>query len=157
MKNSLKISLLCLGASLGLMPALRADDTPPTPPPAAPNSPPPAGGDREQMRERREERLTKALGLSADQQTKWQSLGQQEHDAVKALHEDTTLPKDQKRAKMEEIRKDFEGQRRAILTPEQQTKFDEIIAKMREHRGGQGQGQGAGAPPPPPPPAPDNK
>jgi Spy/CpxP family protein refolding chaperone len=155
MKNHLKVILLCLGAGLGTLPALRADDTPPPPANPAPGTPDgarPDHPDREKMRER----MIKHLGLTADQQTKWQSIEQQERDAIKALREDTTLPRDQKRPKMEEIRKNFEGQRRALLTPDQQTKFDEMRAKMKERMHDR-QAQGQDGPPPPPPAPTDGK
>lgn len=102
-----------------------------------------------------EEKLIKALNLSPDQETKWKALGQQEMDAMKAARQDTSLPKDQKWAKAEEIRKDFEGQRRALLNPDQQAKFDEFLAKRAQHHhGGQ---EGAPPPPPPAPPPSDGK
>jgi Spy/CpxP family protein refolding chaperone len=159
MKNNLKMILLCLGAGLASLPALRADDAPPaTPPPAAPEG---HGGRGHGNRgEKMLEHLAKALNLTPDEQTKWDALNQQERDAVKSLWSDGSVTKDQRRPKMEEIRKNFEGQRRALLTSDQQAKFDEIIAKMRERmherREGQGQAAGQDAPPPPPPPA-DNK
>ena len=80
--------------------------------------------------------------------------GQQERDAVKAVHEDSTVPKDQRRAKMGDIRKDFDGQRRALLNPDQQTKFDELRAKMHDRMRDRHDGQGQDGAPPPPPPAP---
>jgi protein CpxP len=151
MKNSLKILLICLGTAASLLPALRADEAPPPPANPAPGGPEGPGGGGHN-REKMQERLAQDLGLSADQQAKWKSIGRQEHEALKALRDDTSVPQEQKRGKMQEIRKNFEGQRRAMLTPGQQTKFDELVARMREKwkdRGGQNG-------PPPPPPA-ENK
>ncbi|HET7536846.1 MAG TPA: hypothetical protein VFJ90_10350 [Candidatus Didemnitutus sp.] len=127
MKNTSKLLLLSLGACLALTPFVRAQDEKPAPPP-------PNGERREHMRERGEQ-IMKELGLNDDQQAKWKDLGKQERDAAKAVRDDTTLSQDQKRDKMQEIRKNFEAQRRAVLTPDQQKKADEMRAKMKEHRG----------------------
>jgi Spy/CpxP family protein refolding chaperone len=156
MKNRFPILLLCLGTGLGTLTMLRADDAPPppsAPPPGAPGGP--GGGGHG---EHRQERMIKELGLSGDQLTKWQAIGQQERDAVKAVREDASVAKDAKWAKIGEIRKGFDAQRRALLTPDQLPKFDEMLAKrqdrMRNHHDGQGPD---GPPPPPPPPATDGK
>ncbi|HEY4299568.1 MAG TPA: hypothetical protein VGM73_01760 [Candidatus Didemnitutus sp.] len=144
--NRQKILILCLGTVLGILPAAVADDAPPPPPPAGgseslPPPPPPEHGHRS-------ERMIKALNLSPDQETKWKAVDQQEKDAMQAVHHDASLTKEQKWAKMGDVRKSFESQHRALLNSDQQTKFDEILAKMRErmqHRHDQ-----EGAPPPPP-------
>jgi Spy/CpxP family protein refolding chaperone len=151
MKPNLKLIFLCLGTGLATVPALRADDTPPPPPanqPPSPNQGHGWGGGK--RGEKMLEHLAKALNLTADQQSKWQALGQQERDAVAALRSDASVPRDQKWAKMQDIRKNFQDQRRATLTSDQQTKFDELIAKMRERR----ERHASQDNPPPPPPAP---
>jgi len=150
MKNHSKILLLCLAAGLASLPVLRAEDAPPPPPPGEAGGPGgPGGGHRG---ERMQEHMIKALGLTADQETKWKALGQQERDAGKAIHDDTSLSKEQKWAKQKSLRESYDGQRRALLTPDQQTKFDEMLAKMKERREGHD-----GPPPPPPAPAADGK
>ena len=134
MKNSVKILLFALSTGLGVINSARADDTPPPPPPPPADMPP---GPPEHFREHdkeRGERMAKALGLTADQQAKMKALHKQERDAQKAIHEDTTLSKEQKQAKSRELRKNFEDQRRALLTPEQQKKADEMREKMKERR-----------------------
>ena len=132
MKNRLKLIpvFMALALALAAAPALRAQDA------AASTDKP------EQKRERGPgammERAAKELGLNADQEAKWKAIGQQEKTALEALRDDTSVAKEDKRAKMREINKGFADQRRAVLTPDQATKFDEIRAKMRERgpRGG---------------------
>ncbi len=124
MKNTSKILLLSLGAALALAPTIRAQDQ-------KPDAPSPER--REKMRDRAEQMATE-LGLSDDQKAKFKDLFKQERDQMKAVHDDTTLSQDQKRDKGQEIRKNFEAQRRALMTPEQQKKADDMRAKMKEHR-----------------------
>jgi Spy/CpxP family protein refolding chaperone len=79
------------------------------------------------------ERAAKELGLTSDQEAKWKVITEQEKPVLEAIHSDASLSKEAKRAKMLETNKSFGDQRRAVLTPEQQKKFDEMRAKMREH------------------------
>lgn len=156
MKLPAKITLLLLGAGLAALPAVRADEAPPPPVNGGPGGQPgPGQGGQwgERMKER-QDKIMQELNLTADQQAKWKSIGQEEMKALGALRNDTSIPEDQKRGKMMELRKNFDGQRRALLTADQQAKFDELRAKMRERRrnwGGPG-GQGGQNQPPPPPP-----
>ena len=134
MKNSVKILLFTLSTGLCALTSVRAADAPPLPPADMPPGPP---DQPEHFRERDKERgehMAKALGLTADQQAKMKELHKQERDAQKAIHEDTTLSKEQKQAKSRELRKNFEDQRRALMTPEQQKKADEMREKMKERR-----------------------
>ena len=124
MKNQLKLASLLLTLAIAAVPALRAADAPADQP--------------EQKRERDPgammERVTTELGLTADQEAKWKAIGEQEKTAMKALRDDTSVDKKDKRAKAQEINKGFAEQRQAVLTPDQATKFKEMRAKMRERR-----------------------
>ncbi|MES1194860.1 MAG: hypothetical protein ABUL65_03125, partial [Opitutus sp.] len=127
MKNRLNLIPLSLALALAAVPALRAQDA------AAP------AADKSEQKPKRErdpgammERAAKELGLNADQEAKWKDIGQQEKTALDALKKDTSVAKEDKRAKMRDINKSFADQRRAVLTPDQATKFDEMRAKMRE-------------------------
>jgi Spy/CpxP family protein refolding chaperone len=129
MKNSLKLSLLLAGAMILAIPALRAEE------PSAPPSDQPKHGDRGPGHGGPgawQERAAKELGLTADQAAKWKAIGEQEKVAVDAIRADTSLSKEAKWAKVMEATKPFADQRRAVLTAEQQKKFDEMQAKMRE-------------------------
>ncbi len=124
MKNQLKLASLLLTFAIAAGPALRAEDAPANKP--------------EHKRERGPgammEHATKELGLNADQEAKWKAIGQEEKAAMKALRDDTSVDKKDKRAKAQEINQGFAEQRRAVLTPDQDKKFGEMRAKMRERR-----------------------
>ncbi len=142
MENHAKFLLLTLSAGLCLAPVLRAEEAP-SPAPAAPaEAPRHERGDR---RQKMREHMIQALALTAEQQAKWAEIDQQQKTALEKV-----APED-RRAKGREIRQKGNAQRRAVLTPEQQTKFDEILAKQKQRRKEQGEGP-AGPPPPPPPP-----
>jgi Spy/CpxP family protein refolding chaperone len=131
MKNH-RLLLLALGSTLALAPLTRADGTAPATP-ATPATPAesPRHERRERMREHRED-MAKALGLTDDQKARTKAVNQQEKDALKAVKDDTTLTPDQRKQKASGIRKNFADQRKAILTPEQQKKADELKAQAKE-------------------------
>ena len=131
MKTPLKLALLLAGAAVLTTPALRAEDaTPPADNPEHSEHGP--GGPGRRNPGAMMERLAKELNLTADQQAKWKEIGEQERAAMAPIWNDKSLSRDDKRAKMKEVHEDYAAQRRAILTPEQQQKFDELLAKMRE-------------------------
>ena len=142
MKNFSKLILALAGLALLAAPALRAADAPEAPPP----------GDKPDRHERREEmrenlkKMAKELNLTADQQSKIEAIHQQAREALKALHDDTTLSEDQKHAKMKELRKSTEDQVHALLTPEQQAKAKELREKHGRH-GDKGDKPGGEKPP----------
>lgn len=124
MKNQLKLASLILTLAIAAVPALRAEDAP--------------AGKPEHKRERGPgammEHAAKELGLSADQEAKWKAIGEQEKTALKALRDDTSVDKKDKRAQAQKINQGFADQRRAVLNADQATKFDDQRAKMRERR-----------------------
>jgi Spy/CpxP family protein refolding chaperone len=93
--------------------------------------------------------LTKKLNLTPDQVTQVKAIDEDTWKQAKALHDDTSIAGPDKRAKMMDIHKASQEKIRALLTADQQTKFDALQAEMREHRENHGGGQGG--PPPPPP------
>jgi protein CpxP len=117
MKYSLKLLLALAGLALLVSPGLRADE-----PAASPADKP----DRHERRGDNLKELTKELNLTADQQAQIKATRQQTRDAIKALHDDTSLSQDQKRAKMKELRKGERDQVEALLTPDQLPKFKEL-------------------------------
>ena len=126
MKSRSKLIALSLILTMAAMPALRADDTAPA-------------ADKPEQKQKRDrdpgammERAAKELSLTAEQEAKWKDIGQQEKTAQDVLKNDASVAKEDKRAKMREINKSFGDQRRAVLTADQATKFDEMRAKMRE-------------------------
>jgi len=139
MKHPIKFVLVALTLAIAIpVSQAQTPGTPPTPPP------PPAGEHLKKHDGPRGDRLkhlSEKLGLTEDQKTKLKPIIKEEGQAIKAVRDDASLAKDAKWAKIEGIRKSYHEQIRALLTPEQATKFDEF----REERGhGPGNREGAG-------------
>ncbi len=106
---------------------------------------PQQGGGRpspEQMAARQSERMTKALGLSADQTTKVQQImtaRDQEMQAMRGQMQAGTATREQMRDQMMAGRTKYDGQFKAVLTPDQYTKYTAMQAE-RMQRGGRGMG-----------------
>jgi periplasmic protein CpxP/Spy len=94
------------------------------------------GGGRGQMMTPDEQvsRLSTELNLTDDQKAKIKPLFEDQAAKMKALREDTSTSMDDKRPKMQDIRKSTNDQVRAVLTADQQKKYDEMQAKMRERQ-----------------------
>jgi len=172
MKSTLRIAVMAAGFAVAAWPVLRAADeaapSQPTPPP-----PPAAGGDngapdrpRHWRRDGSEqlEHLKKALDLSPEQSGQIAAIIKGSGPARQAIMADDSLSRDDKRAKMRELMKGTQTEIRAVLTPEQQKKFDAMPrgreGRMGDHNGGnQPRPASPENPPPggtsaPPPPAP---
>ena len=119
-------------------------------PPASQQGPPDGGTASRGMRmeERQIERMTKQLSLTPDQVTKLKAIDDASRQQLMALHDDMSTPREQKRPKMEAIRKDQQDQVKAMLSDEQKTKYEAMEAKMRERREENSE-EGDEAPPPP--------
>jgi Spy/CpxP family protein refolding chaperone len=129
MKNSLKFVSLLAGLVLLASPVVRAADAAADAPnaPAAQGPGGGKGGPGAML-----ERAKKQLNLTADQEAKWKAIAEAERAAVADLRADTSVAREDRRAKMMELNKGFADQRRAVLNAEQQAKFDEMRAKMME-------------------------
>ena len=68
----------------------------------------------------------KELGLSSDQQQKMEQLRSDFRNRFSSLRNDNSLTKDQKKAKMQDIRKQQQEQMKSILTPEQIQKMESL-------------------------------
>lgn len=138
---------LCTTA-LSALPAMAQD---PSPPPTQDQAGPPNGGHRNpgQREEHQIEFLTKKLNLTPDQVTQVKAIDDDSRTQMMALHQDTTTPQADKRAKMMDIHKAAQDKIRAVLTDDQKTKYDALQAQMRERRESH-EGQQGAAPPPPP-------
>ena len=134
MKSSkLILSVLALVA-FAAAPVLRAEDA------SAPAGAPEHKGHGDRLKE-----LTEKLNLTADQQAKIKPIIEDEMKAMKALKDDTSLDMKAKHEKEMEIRKSNVDQILALLTPEQQEKFKDMIKAMHEKHG---KGKDAPAPVP---------
>jgi len=98
----------------------------------------------------RTKELAKHLNLTTDQQTKVQDALQSQQSQMQSLRQDTSVPQQDRRAKMMDIHKNTDSQIRALLDSNQQKKWDEMQAKreqrMENHHHGDGSNQQA--PPP---------
>jgi len=87
----------------------------------------PRGGGARQL-----EMLTKRLDLTADQQTQVKAIDEDTGKQMMTLRNDTSLSQDDRRSKMMDIRKSSQDKIRAILTDDQKTKYDALLAEMRD-------------------------
>ena len=94
------------------------------------------------------QKLTKELNLSADQQAKVKSILDDQQQQFATIHQDSSLSKADKKAKMEQVHDSSASQVRAILNPDQQTKFDAMMAKHKDKMSKKGhKGSDQSAPP----------
>ena len=125
--KTMLIAELAVGSLLVWSPALRAGDTntPPSTPPAGapPAGRPPGGGF---------ERMVEQLNLTADQKPKVQAIMDTQMQKMRDLRQDTSLTAEDRKAKMKTIREDIATQMKAVLTPEQFQKWQD----MRNRRNG---------------------
>jgi periplasmic protein CpxP/Spy len=145
-KTMLRASLLALCvASLSTLP-MRAQDTAPPPPPSQGQAGPPMGG-RGGMQGHQVEMLTKRLDLTPDQVTQVKAIDADTAKQSQAVWNDSSIT--DKRSKMMEIHKAAQDKIRGLLTDDQKTKYDALLAEMQERRKNH-----EGGPPPPPAAAP---
>lgn len=76
-------------------------------------------------------RLTKRLGLSADQSTKITSILQDRQQQLQAARGDSSLSAQDRRAKVRSIQEDTDTQINAVLTPAQQTQYTTMKQNMK--------------------------
>jgi len=135
--------LVAAGAIAIATPFVAAQDSPSNDQAAPPNAMQGNGGwqHRQMDPAQRTQHLTKQLKLTSDQQTKVQDILTSEKSQMESLHQDTSTPQADKRAKMMDIHKTSDTQIRALLDPTQQKKWDEMQAKREQmmqnrHQGG---------------------
>jgi Spy/CpxP family protein refolding chaperone len=75
------------------------------------------------------EKLSKELGLSADQKVQVEKIFESKMVKIKDLREKV-------RPQFEAVRKAIDAEIRAVLTPEQQVKFEVLVKQFEEHRKG---------------------
>ena len=146
-KPLLQVALLALcTTALSAVPAMAQDPAPA----AAQDQAGPHGGRNPEQREAHQlEFLTKKLNLTPDQVAQVKAIDDDSRKQMTALHEDTSTPQADKRAKMMDIHKASQEKIRGVLTDDQKTKYDALQAEMRERRENHQGGQGAAAAQPP--------
>jgi Spy/CpxP family protein refolding chaperone len=98
---------------------------------------------RQLVADRRLERMTSELGLSASQSSAIKSLTEQARNQAKAIRENSALTQEQKIQQLQALRTDTRNQITANLTPDQKTKLDQLRQQAvnrfeRRRRGGAG-------------------
>jgi periplasmic protein CpxP/Spy len=142
--------LLAAGAVAMVLPSMaHAQDTPPPPPPAGQQGPPPGGGRGMMDPDRRVQRMTQELNLTADQQTSIKAILVDGQKKMMDLRQNSSMSQDDRRTQMMALRTDQDTKIKAVLTADQKTKYDAMEQQMRNRMGG-GPG-GPGGPPPPNP------
>ena len=158
MKATFRIAVIAAGFAVAAWPALRADDQPAPP---QPPQPPAAGGEHpEEVRPRRWQRdpmerlehLKQALDLTKEQSDQVAAIIKDGASQRRAIMTDDSLSRNDKRTKMQELRQGTDARIRALLTPEQQKRFDAMARGPWARNGGPNQGNPPPPPPPPPPP-----
>ena len=90
--------------------------------------------------------LQRELNLTPDQFTQVKALMQSERTQMEALRSNSSPSREDMRSQGMSIHQANEAKLRALLTPDQVTKYDAMQARMREHMQERQDGQ---APPPP--------
>ncbi len=86
--------------------------------------------------EQRVERLNKELNLTDEQKTKVTALFEDEGKKMRDMRGDTNLDPQQRREKMQELRKETDTKMKAILKPDQYEKYQKLQEQMRQRKGG---------------------
>lgn len=138
-----KIFAIALGGmiALGAQAALYAQD------PAPPQSQTPGGQQEQQSQwghgqgrghrmdpDRQLQHLTKALDLTADQQSQIKPILTDRQQKMQALWKDQSLSREDRHAKAQAIQQDTQTRLEATLNDQQKQKFEEMRAKMMERR-----------------------
>ena len=103
------------------------------PPPLAPSAEEPGHGHGKGI-----EKLVRALGLTPQQTASLKPILMQRRAQMMAIRKEQGS-REQKMAQMKEMRKSNNQEIRSILTPEQQRRFAEYMARLKERRESQGQ------------------
>ncbi|MGV3532760.1 MAG: hypothetical protein ACO1QR_10355 [Chthoniobacteraceae bacterium] len=82
--------------------------------------------------ERQLEMLTEALTLTPEQSAKIKPILDRDREKARELRADTALSAEDRRTKRRELSRARMEEIRAVLTPEQQTKLNEVTEKRRE-------------------------
>ncbi len=91
--------------------------------------------------------LTQQLNLTSDQQTQIKPILENESQQMQSLRSDTSLSQQDRMSKMQAIHETTSSQIKPILTPDQQTKWQQMMQRHGQHGGMAPQG----APPQSPP------
>jgi Spy/CpxP family protein refolding chaperone len=88
--------------------------------------------DHKQARAEWEKKLKEELKLTSDQITKFDALNKEYNDKFDAIIADASLTKEAQKEKMMPLKKEKEAKLMEFLTPEQQTKYKELVEKKKK-------------------------
>ena len=111
------ITALVLGALVAFSPATQAQEKKGRPSP------------EEQVKQ-----LTELLTLTAEQKPKIEALVKEQGEKMRAIFADQNTPQEDRRKKMGELRTEFTGKIKAVLTKEQGEKYDKFVAEQAAKR-----------------------
>ena len=78
--------------------------------------------------------LTELLALTAEQKPKIEALVKEQADKMRAIFADSNTPQEDRRKKMTEMRTEYSGKIKALLTKEQGEKYDKFLAEAAAKR-----------------------
>jgi protein CpxP len=79
--------------------------------------------------------LSEKLNLTNDQQSKVKDIFTSQQKQMQSLMQDQSMSREDKRSKFEQMRSDTDSQIRAVLTGDQQQKFDAMLKEREQHMG----------------------
>ena len=92
--------------------------------------------------------LSEKLNLTKDQQSKVKDIFTTQQKQMQSLMQDQSMSREDKRSKFEQMRSDTDSQVRALLTGDQQQKFDAMLKEREQRMAGHRQHGDQGQPPP---------
>ncbi|PAW85470.1 MAG: hypothetical protein B9S33_09775 [Pedosphaera sp. Tous-C6FEB] len=78
--------------------------------------------------------MAEQLALTPEQKTKLEPILKEQGEKLRALFTDQNTPQEDRRKKMVELRTEFAGKIKAVLTKEQGEKFDKVMAEQAAKR-----------------------
>lgn len=143
----LLIATMLAGLCLGLGTAIAQENQE-----QSPQGPPPGMGEHMGHRPMmpsvadRIKHLTQKLNLTDDQQAKLKPILEDQRKQMEQIHNDSSLSREDRFSKMQQVRASSDTQIKAVLTADQQKKFDKMREEQRGHMRWGGQSPGGQKP-----------
>lgn len=123
-----------VGAALFAATPVRAEDPAAGAPAPAPETKAEKKADKQEDKmDRRLQEMKTELGLSDDQVAKIKTIREEQFAAMKAIHDDDALSKEDKKEKLKPMKEATDAKISAVLTDDQKTKWAET-KKNRKHK-----------------------
>jgi periplasmic protein CpxP/Spy len=143
----LLIATILAGLGLGLGTAIAQDNQE-----QSPQGPPPGMGEHMGHRpmmpsvDDQLKHMTEKLNLTDDQQAKIKPILESQRKQMEQIHNDSSLSREDRFSKMQQLRTSGDTQIKAALNDDQQKKFDKMRDEQRSHMHWGGQGPGGQKP-----------